>query len=98
LLFTPRHDFFSLDAGALKAAGAGCAVLFGEEGITSGHDTTAAEDKLIAAGKLVKPPRGVLSLSQLQSRAVRWYAAGADGVHLFNVGNIEAMKTVGSLR
>lgn len=80
------------------AAGTGCAVLFGEEGITSGHDTTAAEDKLIAAGKLVEPPRGVLSLSQLQSRAGRWYAAGADGVHLFNVGNIEAMKTVGSLR
>lgn len=89
---------FDLAPFVQMAKGTGCAVLFGEEGITSGHDTTAAEDKLIAAGKLVEPPRGVLSTEQLQARAARWYAAGADGVHLFNVGNVAAMKTLGSVK
>ncbi len=89
---------FDLAPFVEMARGSGCAVLFGEEGITSGHDTTAAEDKLIAAGKMVEPPRGVLSLQQLQTRAARWYAAGADGVHLFNVGNIPAMKSLGTVQ
>jgi hypothetical protein len=79
------------------ARDSGCAVLFGEEGITDGHDVTAAEDKLIAEGKMKAPPRGRLSLQQHQSRAARWYAAGADGVHLFNVGNPEVFKTLGSV-
>ena len=59
--------------------------------------TTAAEDKLIAAGKMAAPPRGQLSLEQFQARAARWYAAGADGVHLFNAGNREVLKTLGSV-
>ena len=53
---------------------------------------------LIAAGQMVEPPRGVLSTEQLQARAARWYAAGADGVHLFNVGNMAAMKILGSVK
>jgi Glycosyl hydrolase-like 10 len=89
---------FDLTPFVQMAEGTGCAVLFGEEGITSGHDTTAAEDKLIAAGKMAVPTRGVLSTEQLQSRAARWFAAGADGVHLFNIGNIPAMKTLGSAK
>ena len=52
----------------------------------------------IAAGRMAEPPRGVLSTEQLQARAARWYAAGADGVHLFNVGNMAAMKTLGSVK
>ena len=88
---------FDLAPFVKMARGSGCAVLFGEEGITSGHDTTAAEDKLIAAGKMAAPPRGQLSLEQFQARAARWYAAGADGVHLFNAGNREVLKTLGSV-
>jgi hypothetical protein len=76
----------------------GCAVLFGEEGITSGHDTTAAEDKLIAAGKMEAPKRGGLTSDQHHTRAKRWYADGADGVHLFNVGNLSLMKTLGTVQ
>jgi len=79
------------------AKGSGCAVLFGEECITDGHDTTAAEDKLIAAGKLKPKRRGSLTLEQLQSRAAQWYATGADGVHLFNVSAPAALKTLGSV-
>lgn len=77
------------------ARGTGCAVLFGEEGILSGHDRTAAEDKLIAAGKLAAPKRDHLSLEQYQARAARWYAAGADGVHLFNENDHAVMQALG---
>lgn len=87
---------FDLAPFVKMARGSGCAVLFGEEGITSGHDTTAAEDKLIAAGKMPAPQRGGLTLEQLRVRADRWYAAGADGVHLFNVGNPVALKMLGT--
>ena len=74
-----------------------CAVLFGEECITGGHDTTAAEDKLIAAGKMESPKRKALSLEELETRAAKWYAAGANGVHLFNVSDQEALKTLGTV-
>jgi hypothetical protein len=87
---------FELAPFVKMARGTGCAVLFGEEGVTSGHDTTAAEDKLIAAGKMAPPQRGQLSLEQHQTRAARWYAAGADGVHLFNVSDLEVMRSLGS--
>ena len=80
------------------AKGSDCAVLFGEECITDGHDTTAAEDKLIAAGNLKPPRRGSLSLQQLESRAARWYAAGVHGVHLFNITEPMALKTLGGIQ
>lgn len=80
-----------------RDAGTGCAVLFGEEGIVSGHDRTAAEDKLIAAGKMVAPKRDSLSLAQYQQRAARWYAAGADGIHLFNESDRAVMRALGTV-
>jgi hypothetical protein len=80
-----------------RDAGTGCAVLFGEEGIVSGHDLTAAEDKLIKAGKMAAPQRDSLSREQYQSRAVRWYAAGADGIHLFNENNRAVMRALGNV-
>lgn len=80
------------------AKAGGCAILFGEEAILSGHDRTAAEDKLIAAGKLVAPKRDHLSLEDYQARAARWYAAGADGIHLFNEGNRQVMKVLGNVK
>ena len=80
-----------------RAAGTGCAVLFGEEAILSGHDRTAAEDKLIAAGKMVAPKRDSLTLAQYQQRAARWYAAGADGVHLFNESDRAVMRALGTV-
>lgn len=89
---------FDLAPFVKMACGSGCAVLFGEEAILSGHDTTAAEDKLIAEGKMKPPSRDHLSLEQYQARAARWYAAGADGVHLFNEGNREVMKVLGSVK
>jgi hypothetical protein len=79
-----------------REAGTGCAVLFGEEGIVSGHDLTAAEDKLIKAGKMAAPQRDSLSLAQYQQRATRWYAAGADGIHLFNENNRAVMRSLGT--
>lgn len=81
-----------------KARGTGCAILFGEEATLSGHDTTAAEDKAIAEGKMKPPKRTSLSLAQYQARAAKWYAAGADGVHLFNEGNLQVMKVLGSVK
>lgn len=80
-----------------RAARTGCAVLFGEEGIVSGHDRTAAEDKLIAAGKMAAPERASLSLEHYQTRAARWYAAGADGIHLFNENNRAVMQALGTV-
>ena len=80
-----------------RESGTGCAVLFGEEGIISGHDLTAAEDKLIKAGKMAAPQRDSLSLEQYQTRATRWYAAGADGIHLFNENNRTVMKALGTV-
>ncbi|MDP3073328.1 MAG: hypothetical protein Q8N18_23760 [Opitutaceae bacterium] len=75
---------FDLAPFVALARGSGCAVLFGEEAITTGHDLTAAEDKLVAAGKMAPPKRGQLTLDQYRARALRWFAAGADGLHLFN--------------
>lgn len=80
------------------AKGTGCAVLFGEEAILSGHDRTAAEDKLVAEGKLAPPKRDHLTLEQYQTRAARWYSAGADGVHLFNEGDRKVMSVLGNVK
>jgi hypothetical protein len=75
---------FDLAPFVALARGSGCAVLFGEEAITTGHDLTAAEDKLVAAGKMPAPKRGQLTLADYRARAAQWFAAGADGLHLFN--------------
>jgi len=88
---------FDLAPFVKMARGAGCAVYFGEEAITSGHDRTPQEDKLIAAGKMKPPPSSHLSLDQYRTRAARWYAAGADGVHLFNEGDLAVMRALGSV-
>ena len=88
---------FDLAPFVKMAKGTGCAVYFGEEAITTGHDLTAQEDKLIAAGKMKPPPRGSLSLDQYRARAAKWYAAGADGVHLFNEGDLAVMRVLGSV-
>ncbi len=87
---------FDITPFVKMAKGTGCAVLFGEECILDGHDTTAAEDKLIAEGKMEPKKRGILSSEQHHERAARWYAAGADGVHLFNLGDRSVLKTIGS--
>ena len=89
---------FDLSPFVKMATGSGCAVLFGEEAITSGHDLTAKEDNLIAEGKMKSPPRHSLTLEEYQARAARWYAAGADGVHLFNEGNRKVMSVLGSVK
>jgi hypothetical protein len=72
-------------------------VLFGEEAIVAGHDRTAEEDRLIAAGKLQPPSSTLLSRGQYESRAARWYAAGADGLHLFNETRKEMFSGLGSV-
>jgi hypothetical protein len=87
---------FDITPFVAMAKGTGCAVLFGEECILDGHDTTAAEDKLIAEGKLEGKKRGILTSEQHHERAARWYQAGADGVHLFNLGDRSVLKTIGS--
>ena len=75
---------FDLRPFVAMAQGTGCAVYFGEEAVLSGHDLTAKEDRLIAAGQLVRPKRDRVSPEQYRTRAAQWYEAGADGVHLFN--------------
>lgn len=89
---------FDLTPFVTLARGSGCAVLFGEEAIVSGHDRTAEEDRLIAAGKLKPPARAILSREQYESRAARWYAAGADGLHLFNESRKEILGGLGTVK
>jgi hypothetical protein len=74
------------------AQGSGCAVLFGEESIVKGHDRTAEEDRLIAAGKMKPAPSTLLTREQYDQRAAKVRATGAQGVHLFNEGRKEMMK------
>ena len=88
---------FDLAPFVRMAKGTGCAVLFGEEAVVKGHDRTAEEDRLIAAGKMIAPSSTVLTADQYRARAARWYEAGADGVHLFNETNILVMRTLGSV-
>jgi len=88
---------FDLAPFVKMAKGTGCAIYFGEEAATSGHDLTAQEDKLIAEGKMKPPTCSRLSLEQYRARAAEWYAAGADGVHLFNEGDLAVMRVLGSV-
>ncbi len=88
---------FDLQPFVAMARGTGCAVLYGEEAITTGNDLTAQEDKLIAAGKMKPPERGTLSLDQYRDRTARWTAAGAAGVHLFNESRPEVFRLVGGV-
>ncbi|MBL9202239.1 MAG: hypothetical protein JNL39_17140 [Opitutaceae bacterium] len=85
---------FDLAPFVALARGSGCAILYGEEAITTGHDLTAAEDKLVAAGKMAPPKRGQLTPGQYRARAARWFATGADGVHLFNEFDPAAFRAV----
>jgi hypothetical protein len=47
--------------------------------------------------QIEKPSRDHLTLEQYQARAARWYAAGADGLHLFNESRHEIVKGLGSV-
>ena len=76
------------------AKGSGCAILFGEEATVKGHDRTAEEDRLIAAGKMKPEHSTLLTKEQYEARSAKAYAAGADGVHLFNEGRKEMMNAV----
>lgn len=83
---------FDLAPFARMTRGSGCALLAGEEAIVDGHDRTAEEDRLIAAGKLVPPKSTLLTAEQYAARSARWYAAGADGVHLFNENRDDILR------
>ena len=87
---------FDLAPFVAMARGHGCAVLFAEEAILTGHDRTAAEDKLIAAGQMVAPTRNSLTVDQYRTRAARWYAAGADGLHIFNESDPKILRGLGA--
>ena len=88
---------FDLKPFVAMAKGTGCAIYFGEEATLSGHDLTAQEDKMIAQGKMKPPKRDIFSLDQYRARATKWYAMGADGVHLFNEGRLDVMRQLGSV-
>ncbi len=88
---------FDLKPFVALARGTGCAILFGEEATVSGHDLTAHEDKLIAEGKMKAPARDTMTLARYQERAARWYAAGADGVHLFNENRAAVLRGLGNV-
>lgn len=87
---------FDLAPFVKMARGSGCAVLFGEEAIVKGHDRTAEEDRLIAAGKMKSVSSTLLSREQYVARAARWYSAGADGLHLFNETRKEMLSVLGN--
>lgn len=89
---------FDITPFVQMAKGSGCAVLLGEEAITKGHDRTAEEDRLIAAGKLEPPPHELLTREQYEARAARVYAAGADGLHLFNETRKEMFLGLGDVQ
>ena len=84
---------FDLKPFVALARPSGCAVLFGEEAILTGNDLTPQEDKLVAEGKMAAPKRGMLTLEQYHARAARWFAAGADGLHLFNENRIDVLRS-----
>jgi hypothetical protein len=87
---------FDLAPFVTMARGTGCAVLFGEEATTSGHDLTPEEDRAIAEGTMKPPQRGHLQLRDYCDRARRWYAQGADGVHVFNdQHNLPVLRVLG---
>jgi len=75
---------FGLQPFVEMLEGTDCTLLFGEEATTSGHDLTPEEDKRLARGEKVERERGSLSKVDHCRRALRWYAHGADGVHIFN--------------
>jgi len=76
----------------------GVHVFASEEATLSGHDLTPEEDRAIAEGKMKPPPRACLTVEQYVERARRWYAQGADGVHIFNdQHNYKAFKALGEL-
>lgn len=87
---------FDLTPFVEMARGTDCALLFGEEASTSGHDRTPEEDKAIAEGRM-KPPQGEhLSLQQYCDRARKWYAMGAAGIHIFNDwNNLPVLRVLG---
>jgi hypothetical protein len=71
-------------------------ILFGEEAVCTGHDLTPEEDRALAGGKKVDVSRRKLSVPEYLERALRWYAQGADGVHIFNdQHNYEVLKVLG---
>ncbi len=56
------------------------------------------EDKAIAEGRMEGPERDTISTQDYCRRALRWYEAGADGVHIFNNYNdpgIEILRLLG---
>ncbi len=89
---------FDISPFVQKAKASGCAVLFGEEATLAGHDTTPEEDKAAAEGKATLPKRQKMSLEQYRERAAKWYAAGADGIHLFNETDPAVLKALGSVK
>ena len=83
-----RHSLggYALDIApfAQMAQGTKVRIFASEEHITGGHDTTPAEDKAAAQGKPVPQERSHLSHEDYETRAERWTAQGAVGVHVFN--------------
>jgi hypothetical protein len=85
------YDFY-IAPFVQMAKGSGCAVLFGDEATVKGHDRTAEEDRLIAAGKMKPEHSTLMTREQYEAHVTKVRAAGAQGVHLFNEGRKEMMK------
>lgn len=96
----PRHPpFFGFDEPLLRAF----REKYGEDARAVKPDDprwldlTSKEDRLIAAGELARPRRDRLSPEQYRTRAARWYAMGADGVHLFNTYARDGIRAAAGL-
>ena len=75
-----------------------CRVLFGEEAVLEGEDTSAEEDKALAEAGVEDTGIGrkMLTKEAYCQRALAWYAQGADGVHIFNdQHNYEVLAVLG---
>lgn len=88
IVIPTKHGFggFDIDLAPFVAMckGTRCQIFFGEEFGLSGHDATPKEDQARARGEKVYSGSTAQSPAQLRERALRWVAAGATGVHMFN--------------
>ena len=79
--------------------GTDCALLVGEEAVVAGHDLTPEEDRKLAKGEKVSRASRFMTIDEYAHRALRWYANGADGLHIFNGGHQkDVLKIIGDIQ
>ena len=70
-------------------------VLAGEEAAVAGRDPTPGDYAKLKPGERLAPTHTSMTLETYRERARRWYAQGAQGLHLFNEGRVAVFNTLG---